>query len=273
MRVYISADMEGISGVVHPSQIDPNGSDYLRGRRLQTGDVNAAIEGALQAGASEVIVNDSHWVQRNILLEDLHPCARLISGSTKRLGMVHGVEGADLALFIGYHAKHGTPYAIADHTWSSSCVDDLRLNGHSIGEFALNAYICGYFGVPVVMASGDQALENEAKALIPGIQVAVVKLATGRWAAECLPLSESRKLIRSCAKEAVSVRNIQPLSPPSPCEVELDLMVTEMADRAEYVPGVHRIGGRTIGFECEDIIKAFEMFRTVVNAASLFTPF
>lgn len=274
MRVFISADMEGISGVIHPTQLSPTGADYPRGRRLQTGDVNAAVEGALEGGATEVAVNDSHWVQRNLLIEELHPRARLISGSTKSLGMVQGVEGAGLACFIGYHAKYGTPYAVADHTWSASCLTDLRIEGESVGETGLNALLCGYFGVPVGMLSGDQALCAEAKALLPDARVAVVKQATGRWAAECLSLEESHGLIRECAASAVaSAASFAPLAPPQPCTLEMDLMTTEMADRAEAVPTVTRDGGRTVCFEVEDILQAFDCFRTVMNVASLYTQF
>ncbi len=274
MQVFISADMEGVSGIVHPSQLSPTGADYLRGRRLQTGDVNAAVEGALAAGATEVVVNDSHWVQRNILIEELHPRARLVSGATKPLGMVQGVENSDVALFIGYHAKHGTPYALADHTWSAPCLNDLRIERQSIGETGLNALICGHFGVPVAMLSGDQALEAEAKALLPEAVVAVVKRATGRWAADCVSLEESLRMIRQCAEQAVrESANHEPLSPPQPCLVEMDLMLTDMADRAEAIPGVAREGGRTISFESEDMVQAFDVFRTVINAASLYTPF
>ncbi len=274
MRVLISADMEGISGVVHPAQLSPTGADYARGRMLQTEDVNAAVEGALEGGATEVVVNDSHWVQRNILIEKLHPRARLISGSTKPLGMVQGVEEADVALFIGYHAKYGTPYAVADHTWSADCLADLRIEGRSMGEAGLNAYLCGHFGVPVAMLSGDQSLEAEAKALLPHALVAVVKRARGRWAADCLSLEEARKLIRERASEAVAgAGSLSPLAPPSPCQIEVELVTTEMADRAEAVPGVVREGGRLVRFEGADVVEAFNAFRTVMNVASLHTPF
>lgn len=274
MWVFVSADMEGISGIVHVSQISPTGSNYERGRRLMTGDLNAIVEGALEGGATEVVVNDSHWVMRNILLEELHPRARLVSGSTKRLGMVQGVEGADLAVFAGYHARYGTPLAVADHTWLAPCLADLRINGRSHGETGLNAYLCGHFGVPVGMLSGDQALEAEARELLPEAAVAVVKRATGRWAADCLSLEESRALLRSCAEEAVRrAPTLRPLPPPAPCAVELDLVTTEMADLAQGIPTVEREGGRTLRYEAPDILAAFDTFRAVMHAASLFTAF
>ncbi|MDP9352913.1 MAG: M55 family metallopeptidase [Chloroflexota bacterium] len=274
MRIFISADMEGISGIVHPSQLSPTGANYERGRLLMTGDVNAVVEGVLSVGATEIVVNDSHWVQRNLLLDQLHPRARLVSGSTKELGMVQGVVGSDLAFFIGYHAKYGTPYAVADHTWSAPCLSDLRINGDSMGEVGLNALLCGHFGVRIAMLSGDQALEAEAKALLPQASVAVVKHATGRWAAECLSLEDSRRLLRECAQSATATaEQLQPLSPPQPCEVEMELVTTEMADRAQAIPTVQREGGRVLRFTSEHILEAFHCFRTVMNAASIYTDF
>lgn len=266
--------MEGITGIIHPAQLSPTGADYLRGRQLQTGDVNAAVEGALQGGATEVVVNDSHWVQRNILIENLHPQARLISGSTKPLGMVQGVENADLVFFLGYHAKYGTAYAVADHTWAADTVRDLRINGTSIGESGLNAYLCGHYGVPVGFLSGDQALKAEAECLLPNACIAVVKTATGRWAADCLSIERSRELIRQTASQAVSsASSFKPLESPEPCAVEMDLMISDMADKAESVPGVKRTGGLTVAYESVNITEAFMCFKTVVNVASLYTTF
>ncbi|HEX6433149.1 MAG TPA: M55 family metallopeptidase, partial [Gemmatimonadales bacterium] len=143
MRVYISVDMEGIAGVVHEDQTDPtdarHAAEYNRFRRLMTTEANAAIVGALDAGATRVLVNDSHWDMRNLLAEDLHPAAELLSGSPKRLSMVEGIDGGfDAALFIGYHAMAGTRDAIIDHTYTSR-VYQARINGQPVGELALNA--------------------------------------------------------------------------------------------------------------------------------------
>ena len=137
MRVYISVDMEGVAGIVHEDQTDPidprHAGDYNRFRRLMTGEANAAVEGAVAAGAKTVLVNDSHWLMRNLLAEDLHPAAELLSGGPKLRSMVEGVEaGFDAAVFIGYHARAGTAHAIIDHTYST-CVYEARLNGRAGG--------------------------------------------------------------------------------------------------------------------------------------------
>jgi D-amino peptidase len=165
MQVYISVDMEGIAGVVHEDQTDPieprHAGEYNRFRRLMTNEANAAIAGALDAGATRVLVNDSHWLTRNLLAEELHPEAELLSGGPKRLSMMEGIQsGFDAAMFIGYHARAGTRHAIIDHTYTSR-VYEARINGRPVGELALNAAMAGVHGVPVALVSGDQALAAE----------------------------------------------------------------------------------------------------------------
>ena len=209
MRVYISVDMEGVAGVVHEDQTDPidprHAGDYNRFRRLMTGEANAAIEGAVAAGAGTVLVNDSHWLMRNLLAEDLHPAAELLSGGPKLRSMVEGVEaGFDAALFIGYHARAGAQHAIIDHTYTSR-VYEARLNGQPVGELAINAAMAGTYGVPVAMVSGDQALAAEARALLgEAVETVVVKHAVGRFSARSVSPAESCRRIREGATAALS---------------------------------------------------------------------
>src|SRR3989454_7852192 len=163
MRVYISVDMEGIAGVVHESQTDPTtpafAAEYARFRRLMTAEANAAVEGALAAGATRVLVNDSHWFMRNLLAEELHQTAELVSGDPKPRSMMQGIDqqgGFDAALFIGYHARAGTRNAILDHTYADR-IHDVRLNGKPVGELGLNAALAGGRGGPGALVSGDAA--------------------------------------------------------------------------------------------------------------------
>src|ERR671911_2851939 len=158
MQVYISVDMEGVAGVAHEDQTDPiesrHAGEYNRFRRLMTNEANAAIAGALEAGATAVVVNDSHWLMRNLLAEELNPAAELLSGGPKRLSMVEGIgDGFDAAMFIGYHAQAGTRHATIDHTYTSR-VYEVRLNGEPVGELALNAAMAGVHGVAVGMGKG-----------------------------------------------------------------------------------------------------------------------
>ena len=179
MKILIAADMEGITGVTTWDQVDTKHPEYIRFRRLMTEDVNAAIRGAYDAGATEVIVADGHSRGSNILVEDLDRRARLNSGSPSPFSMMQGIdESVDAVFFIGYHARNGSENAILDHTWSSRTVANVWLNDRLTGEYGLNAALAGYFGVPIIMASGDQTACQQMSELLGDVEMAVVKLAT-----------------------------------------------------------------------------------------------
>jgi D-amino peptidase len=273
MRVYISVDMEGVAGVVHEDQTDPidlhHAGEYNRFRRLMTAEANAAVEGALEAGAERVLVNDSHWLMMNILAEELHPSAELLSGGPKARSMVEGVEsGFDAALFVGYHARAGVGHAIIDHTYTSR-VHEARLNGRPVGELAINAGLAGTYGVPVAMVSGDQALAAEARELLgPSAETVVVKHAVGRFAARSVAPSVACRLIREGA--AAALRRPHPLFQfPAPIRLEVDFALTQMADMAELVPGSVRAAGRTVTFTHDDYREVFRAWRALYNLAGV----
>ncbi len=273
MRVYISVDMEGVAGVVHEDQTDPtdprHAGEYNRFRRLMTAEANAAIEGALSAGATAVLVNDSHWLMRNLLAEELHPAAELLSGGPKLRSMVEGVElGFDAALFVGYHARAGTPHAVIDHTYTSR-VHEARLNGRPVGELVINAAMAGTYGVPVTMVSGDQAVAAEARELLgPGVETVVVKHSVGRFAARSVAPAEACRRIREGAAAALR-RSHAPLVIPAPIRLEVEFQLTQMADMAELVPGSRRVGGRTLEYVHEDFREVFRAWRALYNLAGL----
>jgi D-amino peptidase len=167
MKVYISSDFEGASGIVHYDQTDLAHPEFVRGRKLLMGEVNAAIEGALAQGASEILVNDAHWTYRNLVLEDLNPAAVLLSGKPKPYMMMAGIDGGyEAAFFIAYHARAGSAFANLDHSSNDlEIVQSVWLNDREVGETGLNAALAGYFGVPVVLVTGDQTTCAEAKDL------------------------------------------------------------------------------------------------------------
>lgn len=203
-KVYISVDLEGISGINGDDQTSAGQAEYARGRKLMAEDANAAIRGAFAGGATEVVVNDSHGGQRNLLPEDLDPRARLISHSFKRHGMVEGLdETFDSILFIGYHARAGAPRGVFAHT-GSGVVRDLQLNGVPVGEGGINAAMASWYGVAVALVTGDDTAVDEIKALVPGVKGVTVKRAINTRAVEMLPLAEARRLIEAGAKEAVA---------------------------------------------------------------------
>jgi D-amino peptidase len=267
MKVFISADMEGISGVVASPHVDPDHAEYQRFRKLMTGDVNAAIRGALAGGATLVVVNDSHADMRNILIEELHTDAQLISGSPKPLSMMQGIEeGFDAAFFVGYHACAGSPYAILDHTWSS-IVYGVRVNEQPVGELGLNAGLAGWFKVPVILVTGDVTLADEAHSLLPEAEVIAVKQGVSRSAAKCLPPAVSQARIEQAAQRALRGRKA-PLAIGPPLTLTVDFTRTAHADMAELIPGSRRIGGRRLEYKTGDWVEMYRVWRAMVSLAS-----
>ena len=268
MKVYISCDMEGISGVVAGKQTD-NGEEYKRAQKLMTGEVNAAIEGALAGEASEVLVNDSHGSMRNILIEELNPSAQLISGSPKPLSMMQGIDDSfDAAFFIGYHAQAGTAHSVLDHTYSG-IVYQVSLNGRPLGETGLNAALAGYFGVPVVLVTGDQLLVEEATALLGTVKGVAVKESCGRYAARCLVPEAVHDLIREAAQSALSKakEGRKPFVVEPPITLAVDFTSSAHLDMAELIPGSRRTSGRHIEFTHDDLLTVFKVWRAMLKLA------
>ncbi len=205
MKVYISVDLEGVSGIVSPEQTSPGGAGYELACKLMTEEANSAILGARAGGASEVVVNDSHGSMRNLLIDELDSWADLISGSPKTYGMMEGLDDTfGVVFFVGYHARAGTENAILDHTYSGKVVAHVELNGKPVGEIGLNAALAGYYGVPVGLVTGDQAATEEARALLgPNVKIVTVKRAVGNQAAICLHPEEVQSMIRQAADEAL----------------------------------------------------------------------
>ncbi len=272
MKLLIAVDMEGITGVVTWNHVDPEHAEYQRFRRLMTQDVNAAIRGAVEGGADEIVVTDGHWNSDNILVEELDSHARLNSGTPSPFSMVQGIDQAvDAVIFIGYHARMGTANAILDHTWSSARVQNVWLNGRLTGEIGLNAALCGHFGAPVLMISGDQSANKEADEWIPGIENIVIKKASSRWSAELLPPAVTQLMI--CEGAVRAVRSFKTGKGPAPVKVEtpvtvgLEFLYSEMADKALLLPGSQRIDGRKIEFSQPDMPAAYQAFRAAVTLA------
>ncbi len=272
MKILIAVDMEGITGVVNWDQVDPGHAEYQRFRRIMTADVNAAIQGVLEAGPCELSVADGHWNGSNILIEELDPRVRLISGTNTPFSMVEGVgPDTDGVFFIGYHARAGTAHAILDHTWSNKCVANLWLNSALVGETGLNAALCGHFGAPVVLLTGDQAVCAEATALLGQIETVQVKQTSSRFGAECLPPAVTQGLIKAAAGRArTRLQNGSapaPLALSAPITVRIEFHFSEMGDVASRLPGSRRLDGRTIEFAAPDMPGAYTSFRAAVSLA------
>lgn len=274
MKLLIACDMEGISGVVNWDHVTPGHAEHQRFRHIMTQDVNAAIAGAAAAGATEIIVTDGHWNSTNILIEELDPRAQLNSGTPSPMSMVQSVDsGVDAALFVGYHARIGTQNAILDHTWSSARVSNLWINGRLIGEFGLNAAICGQYNVPVLMVTGDQSVCAEAKEWVPDVEAVQVKQANGRLAGLVLAPAVAQEKIRIGAESAVkrflAGKGPAALKTSTPIAVTVEFFHSNMADMASLLPGATRLDGRRIEYTAPDMVTAFRKFRAAVNLVSI----
>ncbi len=259
MKVFISADMEGTAGVTDWDQVREGRPDYTRFRRLMTEEVNAAILGALEAGAKEIVVNDSHATMRNLLIEELHPQAQLLSGSPKPYSMMQGIDASfDAVFFTGYHASAGTQDAILDHTYSGACVRQVKLGNLVVGEAGLNAALAGHFKVPVALATGDATAVQQVKKLIPHVEAVAVKEPIGRLAARSYQPVEARRRIKDGAAKALKrARDLKPFVVPKPIALEIDWVNTSMADRCMLIPGMIRATPRATAFKAKDAEQAF----------------
>ncbi|MGA8115680.1 MAG: M55 family metallopeptidase [Actinocatenispora sp.] len=265
MKVFLSLDLEGVSGIVDWAQCTRTGEDYPLGRRLALAETNAAIEGALAAGATEILVNDAHSVMRNLPPDELAGHASYLSGRFKPLYMMEGLDGRfDAAVFVGYHAAMPTP-GILSHTYNPAAIDDVRINGVMTGEAGLNALVAQHFGVPVVAITGDQYVAPEAEPFCPGIAAIVVKESVSRFAATNLHPERARELIRDGV--ATALRGVDDLRPPDialPATVEVDFRSPDMAEQATWVRGVERSGGRSVLYRDNDPLRLFRTFMTLV---------
>ncbi len=272
MRVWISIDMEGMSGIVERRQLIPGQDQYERGRMALMQDLDAVLtelRGAPDLDG-EIVVNDSHDGMLNVLWDRIPPGVRLISGGTKALSMNQGVQHADLALFVGYHAMAGTPAAIMDHTYSGE-IFRVTLNGREVGETGINAAVAGHYGVPVGLVSGDDKLAHEVAALLPGAVTVIVKEGVSRNSAGLLSSHETTQRLREGVAEALArarTGSLRPYKVDAPTHWTMTLMTADMADRAMYCPGTERIDGRTVAFTTDTVLEGFRAFYTVMGLAS-----
>ncbi len=262
-KVYISVDMEGISGINGDDQTSAGQAEYARGRKLMVEDANAAIRGAFAGGATEVVVNDSHGGQRNLLPEDLDPRARLISHSFKRHGMVEGLdETFDSILFIGYHARASAPRGLFAHT-GSGIVRDLQLNGVAVGEGGINAAMAAWYGVAVALVTGDDTAVEEVSAIAPGVKGVTVKRAINTRAVEMLPLAEARRLIEAGAKEAVAAAKKPAPVRKGPYRVTMQFRDVTIPEVMSAFKEMARPAPDTLAFERDAMPEAYRLIRVL----------
>ena len=263
LKVFISVDMEGITGVVHWEEVNRDGKDYDYFRKIMTMETNAAIEGAAAAGATRIIVRDSHGSARNILPDLLDERALLLrEWSGGHLGMMEGIdESYDAVIFIGYHAKSGSPNATLDHTMSSVRIRDVSVNGVSLPEAGINALIAGYYDVPVVFLSGDQTIGQQARDLFGEIETVAVKEGIGNAALNLHPEVAQEKIRQGVESALRNIEKYKPYKLKSPYTLVMTLNSEENTNAKAGYPGVERTGAWELTYKHDDIIEVMKAMR------------
>ncbi|MGN1402250.1 MAG: M55 family metallopeptidase [Bacillus sp. (in: firmicutes)] len=269
MKLYMSVDMEGITGLVDYTHVSFDSHNYERGRRLMTEETNAVIGAAFENGCTDVIVNDSHSKMNNLLIEHLHPEAKLISGDVKPFSMVQHLDDSyDAAIFLGYHAR-ASMTGVMSHTMTVG-VKRMHLNDTEIGELGFNAYVAGYYGVPVIMVAGDDGAAREAEELIPGVCTVAVKETASRSAAISLTPKKAGERLRLQTAQAIGKRSsIRPLHPPNKPVLSIEFTNYGEAEWAGMMPGTNLIPGTTIvEYGAKDILEAYQAMLVMTELAA-----
>jgi D-amino peptidase len=290
MRVLISADMEGATGVTWPADVEPGTEQWQRCRRMFTSDVNAAVAGFFAAGADEVIINEAHATMRNLLLEDLDRRAVMLTGRHKELSMVEGIQhpAVEAVAFLGYHAAAGAEGVLA-HTYLANSITSVRINGELGSEGRLNAYVAAEFGVPVVLVTGDDRTCADAAGYAPQARTVAVKECVSRYAAVCKPPGETAAAIAAAAEQAVKLAGRRGAADtstgdtstgdtstggsgtaPDGYTVDIEVDAAQLAQAAAITPTVRRTGDRTVTYHSQtawDMIRCFKTVTTMISAA------
>ncbi|MFJ7589803.1 M55 family metallopeptidase [Streptomyces sp. NPDC097617] len=271
MKILISADMEGATGVTWPADVLPGTPQWERCRAMFTSDVNAAVLGFYDGGADQVVINEAHWTMRNLLLEKLDARAEMLTGRHKTLSMVEGVQHGDVdgIAFVGYHTGAGSEGVLA-HTYLANSITGVWVNGVRASEGLLNAHVVAEYGVPVILVTGDDLTCVDAAGYAPGAATVAVKDHVSRYAAVCRTPARTAADIRAAAKEATGLAVRHDPVRGGPFTVELEFDAAHLAMAATVVPGVERSGERRVAYSTGTMyegIRAFKAVTTVVSAA------
>lgn len=268
MKLFLSVDMEGITGLPDHTFVESSKLHYERACRIMTKEANAIIEGALENGASDILVNDSHSGMTNLLIDELHPEASLITGGRKPLSMVQSLDDTyDGVIFAGYHARAGQP-GVMSHTISLN-IRNIYIDDVLVGEIGLNAYVAGHYGVPVIMVAGDDGACREAEELFPNVVTAAVKQTISRSAVKSLHPNKSKELLKEKVQEAIKkVDQIEPFVPAKHPVLRVEFANYGQAENAALMPGCEIEKNTTIvRFEAKDIIEAYQAMLVMTRLA------
>jgi len=274
LKVYISADMEGVVGAVTGDQLGPSGFEYGRFRQFMTDEVNTAIAAAREMGATEILVSDSHGNGENLLIEQLPADIQLVRSWPRPLMMMEGIdESFDAAIFIGYHASTSNTEGVRAHTISSANLTKVTLNGVEMMEASINAAIAGDFSVPVVMISGDDATVDEARRIIGDMEGAVLKWSYGFHSARTVMPEAANALIRERVRAALGrLDDFQPYRMEGPIELEISFKNYMPAELMAYLPNVDRVDSHTIRFVGRDMTEVSKFIEFTTSYSVSVTP-
>lgn len=270
MKLYVSVDMEGITGLPDYTYVDPSHHNYERGRKIMTDETNYVIDAGYNFGCSEIVINDSHSKMNNLLIDQLHPEAQLITGDVKPFSMMQGLDDSyEGAMFLGYHARAGQ-FGVMSHAMIHA-VRNFFIDDKPIGELGLNAYLAGHYGVPILMVAGDDQAAKEAEALIPNITTAAVKQTVSRSAVKSLTPKKAGELLTEKVTQALENRhNVNPLIPPKNPVLKIEFNNYGQAEWANLMPGTLIEPGTTIvKFEAKDILEAYQAMLVMTELAML----
>jgi D-amino peptidase len=271
MKILISADMEGATGVTWPADCEPGTEQWQRCRAMFTSDVNAAVAGLIDGGADEVLINEAHASMRNLLLEQLDERAVMLTGRHKDLSMVEGIQHGDVdgVAFVGYHAAAGAEGVLA-HTYLPNSITAVRVNGESASEGRLNAHVAAQYGVPVILVTGDDRTCADATGYAPDAAAVAVKRCVSRYAAICSPPAVTAAAIRQAAATATRLAGRREPRSAGEFRVEVEVDAAQLAQAAAIVPGVRRTADRAVEYEAGtayDMIRTFKVVCTMISGA------
>ncbi len=266
MKLFLSTDFEGTSGIVAWEQIIEGNPEYEQGRRLLTNEVNAVIAGAIAGGATEFVVNDAHHNMRNLHPQDLAGHATLITGKHKPLYMMEGLDASfDGVCFVSYHGSIGAEHAILSHTYNPGAIWEVRINDEVVGESGLNALVAAHYGVPIMLVSGDAATAAEARSIAPDAEKVIVKESRGRFVAAHIHPTLACEMLEAGATRAT--QRLAAMQPPQftlPVTIEVTFLVADMAEMALWIRDVERVAPRTVKVVGENMLDLYRTFVTLV---------
>ena len=266
-KIFISVDMEGISGVVQPAQLGPDGFEYQRAREWMTGEVNAAIAGIRASGPAEIVVCDSHGNGQSVLIDKLPDDVKIVRGFPRPMEMMQGIdETFAAAVFIGYHASEWTANAVRGHTISSARLLGVKLNGTEVSEGMYNAALAGQFGVPVAFVSGDRLAVTQLQQVAPGAEGAIVKEPYGYHSALTVTPARGQAMIREGLIRAMGkLGSLQPYRINGPIALEVGFKLTLDAERAAFVPGLVRADAHNVKGTFRDMTEITRLLQVVTS--------